>query len=62
MSRALREHWPEYLLEATALGIFMVSAAVFTTLFEYPYSPVRQAIADAFLRRIFIGLANKRMH
>ena len=36
MNRALREHWPEYLFQATALGIFMISAGVFTALFEYP--------------------------
>ena len=44
MNRALREHWPEYLFEATALGIFMISAGVFAALFEYPDSPVHQAI------------------
>jgi aquaporin Z len=57
MIRALREHWPEYLLEAAELGLFMISAGVFTVLFEYPDSPVQQAIGDAFLRRTFIGLA-----
>jgi aquaporin Z len=57
MIRALRKHWPEYLLEATELGIFMISAGVFTALFEYPGSPVRQAIGDDFLRRTLIGLA-----
>jgi aquaporin Z len=57
MIRALREHWPEYLLEAIELGIFMISAGVFTALFEYPGSPIRQAIGDDFLRRMLIGLA-----
>jgi aquaporin Z len=57
MIRALREHWPEYILEAAQLGIFMISAGVFTVLFEYPGSPVRQVIGDDFLRRMFIGLA-----
>ena len=57
MIRALREHWPEYLLEATELGIFMLSAGIFTSLFEYPGSPIRQAIGDDFLRRAFIGIA-----
>jgi aquaporin Z len=56
MIRALREHWPEYLLEAIELGIFMISAGVFTVLFEYPGSPIRQAIGDDFFRRMFIGL------
>ena len=35
----------------------MISAGAFTTLFEYPDSPVHHAIADPFLRRIFIGIA-----
>src|SRR5436309_3131132 len=33
---ALRSHWPEYLIEAAALGAFMISACVFTVLLEHP--------------------------
>ena len=54
---ALRANWPEYLIEAWGLGTFMVSAGVFTTLFEYPGSPVHQALPNADLRRALIGLA-----
>ena len=54
---ALRRHWPEYLIEAAGLGLFMVSACVFATFLEHPASPVRQAVADAMLRRIPMGLA-----
>lgn len=54
---ALRRHWPEYLIEAAGLGIFMVSAAGFGTLLEHPGSPVRQAIADPLARRALMGLA-----
>ena len=54
---ALREHWPEYLIEAAGLGVFMVSACLFATLLEYPGSPVRQAVMTALLRRIPMGLA-----
>ncbi len=53
----MHKHWPEYLMEAWGLGTFMVSAGVFTTLLEYPDSPVHRAIADADLRRALIGLA-----
>ena len=35
IGRALRTHWPEYLMEAWGLGTFMVSAGVFATLLEY---------------------------
>jgi aquaporin Z len=44
-------------MEAAELGIFMVSAGVFTLLFESPYSPVHQAIANGDLRRFLIGIA-----
>jgi aquaporin Z len=54
---ALRDHWPEYLIEAWALGKFMLSAGLFATLLEYPGSPVHQAIENADLRRALIGIA-----
>jgi aquaporin Z len=54
---ALRTHWPEYLMEAAGLGVFMISACVFTVLLEHPASPARQSIADPLLRRILIGIA-----
>jgi aquaporin Z len=50
-------HWPEYLIEAACLGLFMVSACAFGALFEYPASPVRRAIEDPLLRRVPMGLA-----
>ena len=54
---ALTLHWPEYVIEASCLGLFMVSACAFGTLFEHPLSPVRQLISDPMLRRIPMGLA-----
>ncbi len=57
MLASLKRHWPEYLMEAAGLGIFMVSAAVVATLLEHPSSPVRQAISDPLLRRIPMGVA-----
>jgi aquaporin Z len=56
MREAMRKHWPEYLMEAAGLGIFMISAATFGVVFEHPDSPVRQAIADPFVRRLLMGL------
>ena len=44
-------------MEAAGLGFFMLSACLFTALFEYPGSSVRQAIPDAFWRRALIGIA-----
>jgi len=54
---ALRAHWPEYLIEAWAMGMFMISAGVFTVLFEYPASPLNGAIHNADVRRVLIGVA-----
>ncbi|MFQ5539713.1 MAG: aquaporin, partial [Candidatus Binatia bacterium] len=53
----LTHHWPEYLIEAAGLGIFMLSACVFGTILEYPTSPIRQAIGDPILRRTLMGMA-----
>ncbi|PKN59398.1 MAG: hypothetical protein CVU56_00710 [Deltaproteobacteria bacterium HGW-Deltaproteobacteria-14] len=57
MRTALRQHWPEYLIEAAGLGIFMISAALFATLLEHPASPARAALPDPWLRRLLMGLA-----
>lgn len=57
MRNAVAQHWPEYLMEATGLGIFMISACVFATLLEYPGSPVHQAIAEPNFRRFLMGIA-----
>lgn len=54
---ALREHWPEYFMEAWGLGMFMISAAAVTTLFEYAGSPLHGAVADPAVRRALIGIA-----
>jgi len=57
LTRALAAHWPEYLMEGALLGLFMVSACLFTALLEHPASPVRQALSNGFLRRALMGLA-----
>jgi aquaporin Z len=49
-------HWPEVLMEALALGLFMTSAGVFGTILEAPASPVHAAIASPFLRRTIMGV------
>jgi len=57
MLNALREHWPEYLMEAAGLGIFMVSASVFTILLYHPASPALRVLPEEFPRRVLMGLA-----
>ena len=56
-SRALSEHWPEYLMEATGLGFFMVSACAFTVLLYHPFSIVAQSIDSEIVRRALMGIA-----
>lgn len=57
MLDALRKHWPEYLIEAAGLALFMISAALFATIIEHPASPIRQVLPDPFVRRLPMGIA-----
>src|SRR5438105_13955415 len=57
MRSALGTHWPEYLMEAAGLGIFMVSAGGFGIVLFHPASPVALAIADPLPRRFLMGCA-----
>lgn len=54
---ALRRHWPEYVMEGTELGLFMISVCAFVVLLQYPTSPVYLTLPDPTLRRILIGVA-----
>lgn len=56
MKEALRTHWPEYLIEAAALGVFMLSAVFFTALLNHPASPLR-LVDSQFLSRSISGVA-----
>jgi aquaporin Z len=57
MLDALRRHYPEYLMEAALLGLFMVSACGFGTLLFHPDSPVVRAVPGETGRRVLMGLA-----
>jgi aquaporin Z len=57
MIKAFRQHWPEYLMEAFELAVFMISASAFTILLYHPSSPLTQAISGEFMRRALSGLA-----
>ncbi len=57
MLQAVKYHWPEYLMEAAGLGLFMVSACLFASLLEHPASPVQLALPHPLLRRFLMGLA-----
>lgn len=57
MVKALRTHWPEYLIEAWGLGIFMLVAGACVTLLEATGSPVREWLPNSDARRALIGLS-----
>jgi len=57
MIHAFRQHWPEYLMEAAELSLFMVSACAFTVLLFHPISPVAQSIESDVTRRMLMGTA-----
>src|SRR5216110_2786742 len=57
MFRSLKEHWPEYFCEAAELGLFMISASLFTMLLWHPSSPVLSLIPNPFVRRMLTGIA-----
>ncbi len=52
----VRRHWPEYLIEALGLSLFMIAASVITILLEYPGAPLHLALPDPMVRRFLIGL------
>jgi aquaporin Z len=57
VAQRLRNNWPEYLIEAGALGCFMVSAGVFSVLIDHPQGPMRGLVESDLLRRALVGLA-----
>jgi aquaporin Z len=55
--RSLRLHWPEYLMEAGEVALYLFCACAFATLLQHPASPIRHAIMGGISRRALMGLA-----
>jgi aquaporin Z len=57
----MKKNWTKelkkYVDEARGLGLFMISAAFFDALLQYPGLLLRHVIASALLRRFLVGLA-----
>jgi aquaporin Z len=53
----LSAHWQEYAIEGALLGLFMVSACLFTVLLYHPASPIPALVPNSLLRRCVMGLA-----
>jgi len=54
---ALRTHWQEYLIEAWALGSFMVAAGVVATALGSQQSLVSSVVVNPTLRNVIAGVA-----
>lgn len=57
MLQTLRKHYPEYLMEAACLGIFLILATVVTAVVEHPSSVIKKTVTEPILRRLLIGIA-----
>ncbi len=53
MYETLKQHWPEYLMEAWGLGIFMISACTFGVAFYHPASPAM--FEEKMVRDVLMG-------
>jgi aquaporin Z len=54
---SFRLHWPEYLMEAGQMSLYMFCTCAFATLFQHPASPVRHFFVSSIVRRALMGLA-----
>ena len=57
VAASLRLHWPEYLMEAGEMSLYMFCICSFSTLLQHPASPVRHLFASSIARRALMGLA-----
>jgi aquaporin Z len=53
----LQKNYSVYFIEAWGLGTFMISASLFTILFQHPDLKLAKMIPSDFIRRLFIGMA-----
>ena len=54
---SLRLHWPEYLMEAGELTLYLFFTCLFATLLQHPASPVRNLVMSGIVRRALVALA-----
>jgi aquaporin Z len=57
MIEAIKQHWPEYLIEAAGLCVFMISACTFSVILFHPTSPVVSSVSTPLVRRLLMGVA-----
>ncbi len=56
VASSLRLHWPEYLMEAGQMSLFVFCICSFATLLQHPASPVRHLFISGIVRRALMGL------
>lgn len=57
MIQAIRKHWPEYLMEAISVAIFLFVAGMGATLLRHVDSPIYPYVSGApMLQRLLLGL------
>jgi aquaporin Z len=56
VATALRSHWPEYLIEASLLAVFMMSACLAVFCVEHPASPLARRVRPGWRRRVMVGI------
>src|SRR5579863_1697597 len=57
VAASLRLHWPEYLMEAGEMSLFVFCICSFATLMQHPASPVTHFFISGIVRRALMGLA-----
>ena len=57
MAARLRLHWPEYLMEAGEMSLYLFFTCCFATLLQHPASPIGHFVANRIARRALMGLA-----
>ena len=57
VAASLRLHWPEYLMEAGEMSLFVFCICSLATLLQHPASPVRHFFVSGIVRRALMGLA-----
>src|SRR5271170_2373714 len=54
---SLRQHWPEYLMEAGEMSLYLFFTCSFATLLQHPASPIGHFVINRLVRRALMGLA-----
>jgi len=58
MLKAIRNHWPEYLMEAGGIGAFMIVACISSAALWHPESPIEHLVAEKpRLQRMLMGIS-----